>query len=88
MHPDAELRGPLYIGDYAKVEAGAEIREHSVIGSNVVVKSGAFSCTGRSSTTTCTSGSTATCVAASSARTPTSCGPPGSRTARSSVTSA
>ncbi len=36
------LRGPLYIGDYAKVEADAEIREHSVIGSNVVVKSGAF----------------------------------------------
>ena len=34
--------GPLYIGDYAKVEAGAEIREHTVIGSNVVVKSGAF----------------------------------------------
>jgi mannose-1-phosphate guanylyltransferase/phosphomannomutase len=42
VHPDAILRGPLYIGDYAKVEAGAEIREHSVIGSNVVVKTGAF----------------------------------------------
>ncbi|WUH95113.1 mannose-1-phosphate guanyltransferase [Streptomyces sp. NBC_00433] len=42
VHPDAILRGPLFIGDYAKVEAGAEIREHSVIGSNVVVKSGAF----------------------------------------------
>ncbi|SEN72651.1 mannose-1-phosphate guanyltransferase [Actinacidiphila rubida] len=42
VHPDAVLRGPLYIGDYAKVESGAEIREHSVIGSNVVVKSGAF----------------------------------------------
>ena len=42
VHPDAVLRGPLYIGDYAKVEAGAEIREHSVIGSNVVVKTGAF----------------------------------------------
>ncbi|CAM5499095.1 UDP-3-O-(3-hydroxymyristoyl)glucosamine N-acyltransferase [Streptomyces tanashiensis] len=42
VHPDAVLRGPLYIGDYAKVEAGAEIREHTVIGSNVVVKSGAF----------------------------------------------
>lgn len=40
--PDAVLRGPLYIGDYAKVEAGVEIREHTVIGSNVVVKSGAF----------------------------------------------
>ncbi|KRV47947.1 mannose-1-phosphate guanyltransferase [Wenjunlia vitaminophila] len=42
VSPDAVLRGPLYIGDYAKVEAGAEIREHTVLGSNVVVKSGAF----------------------------------------------
>ncbi|GAB2624077.1 mannose-1-phosphate guanyltransferase [Streptomyces capparidis] len=42
VHPDAVLRGPLYVGDYAKVEAGAEIREHTVLGSNVVVKSGAF----------------------------------------------
>ncbi|MEV6755469.1 mannose-1-phosphate guanyltransferase [Streptomyces sp. NPDC051214] len=42
VHPDATLRGPLYIGDYAKVEAGAEIREHTVLGSNVVVKAGAF----------------------------------------------
>lgn len=42
VHPDAVLRGPLYIGDYAKIEAGAEIREHTVVGSNVVVKSGAF----------------------------------------------
>ncbi|MDT0343827.1 mannose-1-phosphate guanyltransferase [Streptomyces litchfieldiae] len=42
VHPDAKLRGPLYIGDYAKIEAGAEIREHTVIGSNVVVKSDAF----------------------------------------------
>jgi mannose-1-phosphate guanylyltransferase / phosphomannomutase len=42
VHPDAVLRGPLFIGDYAKVEANTEIREHSVIGSNVVVKSGAF----------------------------------------------
>jgi len=42
VHPDAVLKGPLYIGDYAKVEAGAELREFTVIGSNVVVKSGAF----------------------------------------------
>ncbi|MFX4293959.1 mannose-1-phosphate guanyltransferase [Streptomyces bohaiensis] len=42
VHPDATLRGPLYIGDYAKVESGAEIREHTVVGSNVVVKSDAF----------------------------------------------
>ncbi|MBF9073567.1 mannose-1-phosphate guanyltransferase [Streptacidiphilus fuscans] len=39
---DAVLRGPLYIGDYAKVEGGVEIREHTVLGSNVVVKRGAF----------------------------------------------
>ncbi len=42
VHPDAILRGPVYIGDYAKVEGGAELREHTVLGSNVVVKTGAF----------------------------------------------
>ncbi|GAB2896272.1 sugar phosphate nucleotidyltransferase [Streptomyces mayteni] len=42
VHADAKLRGPLYVGDYAKIEAGAEIREHTVIGSNVVVKADAF----------------------------------------------
>ncbi|NYI05126.1 mannose-1-phosphate guanylyltransferase/phosphomannomutase [Allostreptomyces psammosilenae] len=42
VDPEAVVRGPAYIGDYAKVEAGAEIREHTVLGSNVVVKRGAF----------------------------------------------
>ena len=42
VDPDAVLKGPLYIGDYAKVEAGAELREFTVLGSNVVVKTGAF----------------------------------------------
>ncbi|MEP7054790.1 MAG: mannose-1-phosphate guanyltransferase [Actinomycetota bacterium] len=42
VDPDATLKGPLYIGDYAKVEAGAELREYTVLGSNVVVKGGAF----------------------------------------------
>jgi mannose-1-phosphate guanylyltransferase/phosphomannomutase len=42
VHPEASLRGPLYVGDYAKVEAGAELREFCVLGSNVVVKNGAF----------------------------------------------
>ncbi len=42
VHPDAVLKGPLYIGDYAKVEAKVELREFTVLGSNVVVKSGAF----------------------------------------------
>src|SRR6266581_3906187 len=42
VDPDAVLKGPLAIGDYAKIEAGAELREFTVIGSNVVVKEGAF----------------------------------------------
>ncbi len=39
---DAVLAGPLCIGDYAKIEADAHLREYTVIGSNVVVKKGAF----------------------------------------------
>lgn len=42
VDPDATLRGPLYIGDYAKVESGVELRDGTVLGSNVVVKDGAF----------------------------------------------
>lgn len=42
VDPEAVLRGPLAIGSYAKVEAGAELREYTVLGSNVVVKSRAF----------------------------------------------
>ncbi|HLZ38552.1 MAG TPA: mannose-1-phosphate guanyltransferase, partial [Mycobacteriales bacterium] len=42
VDPEAVLRGPLCIGDYAKVEAAAELREYTVLGSNVVVKGGAF----------------------------------------------
>ena len=38
IDPEAILKGPLYIGDYAKVEAGAELREYTVLGSNVVVE--------------------------------------------------
>src|SRR5579875_855385 len=38
VDPDAVLEGPLFIGDYAKVEADAQVREYSVLGSNVVVK--------------------------------------------------
>jgi mannose-1-phosphate guanylyltransferase/phosphomannomutase len=36
------IKGPVYIGDYTKVEAGAELREFTVLGSNVVVREGAF----------------------------------------------
>src|SRR5690606_35304170 len=42
VDPEATLKGPLYIGAYAKVEAGAELREYTVLGSNVVVKGGAL----------------------------------------------
>ena len=41
VDPDAVLRGPIAIGDYAKVEGGAELGELTVLGNNVVVKSGA-----------------------------------------------
>jgi mannose-1-phosphate guanylyltransferase / phosphomannomutase len=39
VDPDARLDGPVLIGDFAKVEAGAHLREYTTIGSNVVVKS-------------------------------------------------
>jgi mannose-1-phosphate guanylyltransferase / phosphomannomutase len=42
VDPEAVLTGPLCIGDYAKIEAGAHLREFTVIGNNVVVKEGAF----------------------------------------------
>src|SRR6202046_1688729 len=42
VDPDAVLTGPLAIGDYAKIEGGAQLREFTVVGSNVVVKEGAF----------------------------------------------
>ncbi len=42
VDPEAVLTGPLCVGDYAKIEAGAELREFTVVGSNVVVKEGAF----------------------------------------------
>ena len=42
VDPEAVLTGPLCVGDYAKIEAGVQLREFTVIGSNVVVKEGAF----------------------------------------------
>src|SRR5499433_3799430 len=42
VDPEAVITGPLCIGEYAKVEAGAELREFTVVGSNVVIKEGAF----------------------------------------------
>ena len=41
VDPDASLLGPLCIGKYAKVEAGASLRPLTVLGDNVVVKGGA-----------------------------------------------
>jgi mannose-1-phosphate guanylyltransferase/phosphomannomutase len=42
VDPDAILHAPVLIGDFAKVEAGATVREYTVIGTNVVVKEEAF----------------------------------------------
>jgi mannose-1-phosphate guanylyltransferase / phosphomannomutase len=42
VDPEAVLTGPLCIGDYAKIEAGARVRQFTVVGSNVIVKEGAF----------------------------------------------
>jgi mannose-1-phosphate guanylyltransferase/phosphomannomutase len=42
VDPDAVLTGPLAIGEYAKIEGGAHVREYSVVGANVVIKEGAF----------------------------------------------
>lgn len=37
VHPNAELQGPVFIGQHARIEAGAEVDQLSVIGNNVVV---------------------------------------------------
>ena len=42
LDPDATLTAPVLIGDFAKVEAGARLREYTVVGSGVVVKRKAF----------------------------------------------
>ncbi len=42
VDPDAVLTGPLYIGRNCVVEAGAQLREFTVLGDNVVVKRDAF----------------------------------------------
>jgi mannose-1-phosphate guanylyltransferase/phosphomannomutase len=42
VDPDAILHAPVLIGDFAKVEAGATVREYTVVGTNVVVKEEAF----------------------------------------------
>jgi mannose-1-phosphate guanylyltransferase/phosphomannomutase len=42
VDPAADVAGPAIIGDYCRVEAGAQIRQYSVLGTNVMVRSDAF----------------------------------------------
>src|SRR5215213_1073129 len=42
VDPRAQVVGPAIIGDYCRVEAGAQLREYSVLGANVMVRSDAF----------------------------------------------
>jgi len=41
VDPDVEIEGPVLVGDYTRVEAGAALRPYAVLGDNVVVKAGA-----------------------------------------------
>jgi mannose-1-phosphate guanylyltransferase/phosphomannomutase len=41
VDPDVDLTGPVLVGDYTRVEAGAALRPYAVLGDNVVVKAGA-----------------------------------------------
>ena len=41
VSPDAVLEGPVIVGAYAKIEAGASIKAQTVLGDNVVVMGGA-----------------------------------------------
>ena len=41
VDPDVEITGPILVGDYSRVEAGAQLRPYAVLGANVVVKAGA-----------------------------------------------
>ena len=41
VDPDADVVGPAVIGAYSRVEAGASVGPHSVLGSNVMVRSDA-----------------------------------------------
>jgi mannose-1-phosphate guanylyltransferase/phosphomannomutase len=42
VDPDASIDGPVAIGDYCHVEAGARLGEYTVLGSNVMVGADAF----------------------------------------------
>ena len=42
IDPAAKIEGPAVIGDYCRVQAGAHIREYTVLGSNVLVGNDAY----------------------------------------------
>ena len=42
VDPTARIEGPVVIGDNCRIEAGAHLREYTVLGTDVVVKSDAF----------------------------------------------
>ncbi|MDQ6783485.1 MAG: sugar phosphate nucleotidyltransferase [Actinomycetota bacterium] len=42
VDPAATVKGPVIIGDYCRIEAGAELAEYTVLGSNVRVGADAF----------------------------------------------
>jgi mannose-1-phosphate guanylyltransferase/phosphomannomutase len=42
IDPDVEINGPVLVGDYSRVEAGAHLEPYAVLGANVVVKAGAI----------------------------------------------
>ncbi|MDQ1700118.1 MAG: mannose-phosphate guanylyltransferase / phosphomannomutase [Frankiaceae bacterium] len=41
VDPDVEVSGPVLVGEYSRVEAGASLLPYAVLGNNVVVKAGA-----------------------------------------------
>jgi mannose-1-phosphate guanylyltransferase/phosphomannomutase len=42
IDPDAQVEGPAYVGENSRIEKGATLREYTVLGRGVVVRSGAF----------------------------------------------
>jgi mannose-1-phosphate guanylyltransferase/phosphomannomutase len=42
VDPQARIDGPAIIGDYCRIEAGAQVRAYTVLGSNVLVGADAF----------------------------------------------
>src|SRR5439155_11653202 len=87
LSPDAEVYGPVLIGDNSRVEAGAVLRPYTVLGADVVVKQ-MPSWNAASSTITSTSVRARACAARSSAGRATSVTARGLRRTSSSATNA